>query len=264
MDRRENLADRPGAGEVGRGLAAEGRVEALLAVQGAAVEQPVHVSLGVVRHPHDAEEVALDVEQPAAHARRQAAGRQHRGGHEREPDRPPPRRHAGIESQARGDHHAEHAHDRIGQPRLVGRQDRRQQKHDAGEEQVAQPFLERESTRSRVERRRDQARQDHRQGILDHPVEDERSNQRVEDPAQETAQGDGDVKRARHIAPAAATGQRAVAGDGPDEKRQQMERNPRQVDEPGAHDQHQRHDDKGKCPRARRGPRPPSTGRRPG
>ena len=110
-------------------------------MQRAAVEEPVHVVLGVVSDAQDAKEVTLDVEQAAAHAGRQRARRRHPGDHERKPERPALGRHAGQNAHARGDHHAQYAQCGVSQPRLVGHQNHRRQEHDAREEQVPQPVL---------------------------------------------------------------------------------------------------------------------------
>ena len=180
-------------------------------MQRAAMEQPVHVALGVVSDAQDAKEVALDVEQAAANARRQPAGRHDSGDHERKPDRPALGRHARQNSQARGDHHAQYAQYRVSQPRLVGRQNHRQAEHDSREEQVPQPVLPASSIRMGLEPWCDQTRQDQCQGILDNPVEDEGSDERVPDPAQEPAQGDGDVKHRQMPRRRPQLGQRTVA-----------------------------------------------------
>ncbi len=249
IDRGEDAADRAGPREVGRGLASRSRVEALLPVERAAVEQPVDGALGVLGHAHHAEEVALDVEQAAAHALRQPARRQHCTGRECESHGPASRRHQRIARQARGGHHSGDTPQRIGQPDPVGDEQCRQHEHGARQHDVAAcpgpgPELPEE-----VRPVRESRSQYDRQRVLDDPVEERRGDDRIEDPAQQPAQGDRHVEGGEEPGFRSPAGQCAMTGDGSGEEREQVERDPERMDEPGAQDQDQRQDEERQAPR---------------
>lgn len=80
IERAEELSDRTGTGEEGGWLAGQRRVEALLTVERATVDQPVDGVPGVLGHAQHAEEVAFDVQQAAGRPLAEAGRRHHRPG----------------------------------------------------------------------------------------------------------------------------------------------------------------------------------------
>ena len=106
---------------------------------------------------------------------------------------------------------------------------------------------------------RDQTAEEHGQGILDDPIEDQRSRKGVERSTERPARGDREVEGRRVPGRRPRDRQLAMTDQGPDEEGQPVQGHPGQVGKSRGQDHHQGNHDEGKDGRRQpgRSPRPP-------
>jgi len=227
-------------------------------VQRAAVQQPMDIGLGIMEHPQRPEEVTLAIDHAATGVLRQTACQQDTARREGEPDRPAQARHARVRSQSTGQGHSDHPRHRFHGLIRVYHQKRRQPVDNHRQNHVGEPIAEPPNFDWPEAARRYQAGQDHDQGVFDQAIENHRCHQRIEDSTQNPPQGDRQVKGCCLLRLGPRGRKLTVANQGPDEKDEQVQRNPEQVREPHTQHQHQRNHQQGK--QGGSGANPPSRG----
>ena len=168
---------------------------------------------------------------------RKSPGQQYRGDPQRKSERPPSGRCGDEHGQARRQRHRQRSQGRLRQSPHVPHQCRHQHADDQRDQRLSP------ATAAVPRRRAGQAEagQEHAQGILSDPVEDQRGNQGIEDATQHAPDRDRQVIRRQVARPGPEPGQLAVADHRGHEEREQVERNPERLDQPRGQYRHQCH-----------------------
>ena len=237
IDRGEELAEGPARVEVRQGLPPARRREPLHPVERGPVHEHVVLAARVARHPRDAEEAPLRVEQAPFLALIDGAGEEERGEAQREPDGAPP------EGEAEERHQPHGGADRLGPIARALEADEQPDRQDAEaerQEEVQDPARAAEPRGGGPRGQEREQRQD--EGVLEHVREHDRGEQRRERASHHAADREPEVELGEVARVGLVAGQLAVA----DHRRHEEDHEVRRDHEgqrlvgPGDQDEHQR------------------------